>query len=69
MNRIKKIRMLTKTDVTLAILSRDKVADAAAIKLRAATLSCKQTRLLHHFSRLTILLHKHGSKVMKLFHI
>jgi len=58
--------MLTsQTDVTRAILSRrevlshecatllrDKVADAATVKLH------KQTRLLHHFSRFPTLLHK-----------
>jgi len=69
-----------KTNVTPAILSRDfvarvatlsreKVADAATVKLHAATLSHKQTRLLRHFSRFTIFVHKHSSKMMKLFHI
>jgi len=32
-----------------ATLSRDKVADAATVTLHAATLSHKQTHLLHHF--------------------
>jgi len=65
-----------KIDVTPAILShecatlsRDKVADAATVELHAATLSHKQTRLLHHFSRFTILLHKRSSRMTKLFHI
>ena len=53
-----------------ATLSRDKVADAATVELHAGTLSRKQTRLLHHFSRFTILIHKNSSsKMMKLFHI
>jgi len=54
-----------------ATLSRDKVTDAAPVELHAATtLSLKQTRLLHHFSCFTILLHKNSSsKMMKLFHI
>jgi len=46
-----------------ATLSRDKVADAATVELHTATLSHKQTRLLHHFSRFTILLRKHSSKM------
>ena len=51
-------------------IARDNVAaDAAAVMLHAATLSRKQTRLLHHFSRFTIRLHKHSSKMMKLFGI
>jgi len=52
--------LLTKTDVTPALLlhecatlSRDRVADAATVELYPATLSHKQTRLLHHFSRFT----------------
>jgi len=69
---------LNKTDVTRAILSRDfiaatlsrdKLADAASVELHTATLSRKQTRLLHQFSRFTIFLHKHRSKLMKIFHI
>jgi len=66
----------TKTDVTSVILShecatlsRDKLADAATVRLHAATLSRNQTRLLHHFSRFTILLHKHSSKMAKFFNI
>ena len=54
-----------KTDVTPAILSRDFVARVRD----SATLSRKQTRLLHHLSRFTIFIHKHSSKVMKLFHM
>jgi len=50
-------------------LSREKVADAATVKLHAAILSHKQTRLLHHFSRFRILLHKHNSKMIKLCYI
>ena len=45
-----------------ATLSRDKVA-------ASATLSHKQTRLLRHLFRFTIFIHKHSSKVMKLFHM
>jgi len=41
----------------------------ATVELHAATLSRKQTRLLHHFSRFTMLLHKHSTKTVKLFHI
>ena len=53
-----------------ATSSRDKVADATTVNLHAAaTLARKQTRLLRRFSRFTILLHKHSSKMMKLFHI
>jgi len=66
----------TKTDVTSVILShecatlsRAKLADAATVGLHAATLSRNQTRLLHHFSRFTILLHKHSSKMAKFFNI
>ena len=40
----------------------------ATIKLHTATFSRKQTRLLHHLSRFTIFLHKHTSKMVKLFH-
>jgi len=52
-----------------ATLSRDKVTDAATFELHVATLSRKQTRLLHRFSRFKILLHKHSSKMAKLFYI
>jgi len=72
--------MFSKTAVAPALSSRDFVARVrdfiarqsrrrCAVELHAATLSLKQTRLLHQFSRFTILLHKHGSKTMKLFHI
>jgi len=43
--------------------------DAATVDLHAATLSRKQTRLLHHFSRFTILLREHSSKIVKLFYL
>ena len=53
-----------------AILSHELAdADAATVELHAATLSRKQTQLLHQFSRFTILLRKHSSKMAKLFHI
>jgi len=43
--------------------ARQSFADAATVELHAATSSRKQTRrLLHQFSRFTILLHKHSSK-------
>jgi len=58
------------TDVTRAILSRDFVARVRDFIARdkvadAATLSHKQTRLLRHFSRFTILLYKHSSKMIR----
>ena len=52
-----------------ATLSRDNVADSATVELDTATSSHKETRLLHHFSRFTILLHKYSSKMTKSFHI
>jgi len=50
-------------------LPRDKVADAATVKLHGATLSHKETQILHHFFRFTILLQKLISNMSKLFHI
>jgi len=50
-------------------IARDKLADAATVKLHAATLSRKQTRLLHHFSRFTIFPRKQSRKMAQLFHI
>jgi len=52
-----------------ATSSRDSIADGATVELHAATSSHKQTRLLHRFSRFTIHLHKHSSKMMKRFHM
>jgi len=51
--------------------ARQSFADAATVELHAATSSRKQTRrLLHQFSRFTILVHnKHSSKMAKLFYI
>ena len=50
--------------------ARRSFADAATVELHTATLSRKQTRrLLHQFSRFTILLHIHSSKMAKLFYI
>ena len=50
-------------------LPRDKVADAASVKLHGATFSHKETQILHHFFRFTILLQKLISNMSKLFHI
>ena len=38
-------------------------------RVRVVEFSYKQTRLLHHFSRFTTLLHKHSSKMGKLYYI
>ena len=52
-----------------ATLLSDKVADTVTFKPHAATFVALTKRLLHHFSRFTILLHKYSSKMVKLFHI
>ena len=38
-------------------------------RVRVVEFSHKRTRLLRHFSRFAILLHRHSSKMAKLFHI